>query len=158
MARQNSSSPINVHIETKFLDDSGEEIHVAHYREEMIQDPDSGDIISRKIGENTTLASGESFNPSMASGSNPVMLTGICFFCNSDRKHFRIFQKRVSNPLCNVKHLKRCWNCGQPACPKHIRRSKHDKHWRCLRHHRIHRLSRGFKWILQGIFFERVEE
>ena len=151
MARQ--TSPINVHVETKFLDDSGEEIHVAHYLEEMVQDPVTGEIISRKVGENMTLASGESFNPSMASGTNPVMLVGTCAFCNSDRKRFLRARNRMPNPLCNVKHLKQCWNCGRPACPKHIHQSNRDTKWRCLRHHRLHRLG----LLLQGIFFERAD-
>lgn len=154
MARQSSSSPINVHVETKFLDDSGEEIHVAHYLEEMIQDPLTGDIISRKVGENMTLASGECFNPSMASGSNPIMLVGTCALCNSDRKRLLRSPNRMPNPLCNVKHLKLCWTCGRPACPKHIHLSTDDKRWRCPKHHRLHRL----RLVLQGIFFERVEE
>ncbi len=156
MARQNSSSPINVHVETRYLDDSGEEIHVAHYREEMDQDPVTREIISRKVGENMTLGSGESFNPSMSAGANPVLLTGTCSFCVAARKRFFRSRNRVT-PLCNIKHLKRCWNCGRPACPRHIRFSKYDKKFRCLRHHRIHRLTRVLKWILRGVFFERAE-
>lgn len=151
MARQNSHSPISVHVETKFLDDSGEESQVAHYREEMIQDPATGDIISRKVGENMTLASGESFNPSMSAGANPVMLVGTCSFCNSARKRFSLWRNRKLNPLCNVKYLKRCWKCGKPACPRHIRRSKFDKQWRCLKHHRLHML-------FMGIFYEEAEK
>jgi hypothetical protein len=151
MARQNSSSPISVHIETKFLDELGEESQVAHYREEMIQDPVTGDIISRKVSENMTLASGESFNPSMSAGANPVMLVGTCSFCNSARKRFSLWRNRKSNPLCNVKHLKRCFKCGKPACPKHIRCSHFDNQWRCLKHHRLHML-------FMGIFFEEAEK
>ena len=157
MARQNSSSPINVHVETRYLDDLGEEVHVAHYREEMIQDPATGDILTRKVGENMTLGSGESFNPSQATGANPVLLTGTCSFCVAARKRSFGSRNRMPNPLCNVKHLRHCHICGRPACLRHIRFSKYDKKFRCLRHHRLHRLARILGLIFRGIFFERVE-
>lgn len=153
MANTNSKSPISVHIETTFTDGNGQEVYTAHYREQLERDPNTGEIVSLKHGENTTLSSGESFNPSMASGLKPVLPVGTCHFCNSLRKKSARLRTRNVNPLCSLKRLKHCHRCGRPGCPLHMRHSKRDGRWRCLKHHRLHQ----FGDLLSKIFYKLEE-
>ncbi len=153
MAKGNSQHPINVHVETTYEDVDGQEFYTSHYREQLTNDPNTGEITSLKKGANRTLASGEVFNPSMNSGLKPVLPVGTCLFCNSLRKKSVSASTRNVNPLCSIKHLKHCHRCGRPGCPLHMRSSRRDGRWRCLKHHRLHQLGS----LLSKIFYKLEE-
>jgi len=153
MAKQSTSKrPVSTHVETRFLDESGEEIYTANYREEMTVTADG--VTSTKRGENTMLVSGEAYNPGLSSGPKPVLMVGTCDFCRNERPLFPWLRARKTHGLCNIRKLKLCSDCGQPICPRHRRRSRYDRQWRCPQCHKKH------KWLLRlkNVFCERVDE
>lgn len=148
MAR-NRQGPIRRRTETAIHDEDGNPIYVANYTKETIIDPADNSVESVTRAESTTLASGESFNPSMSAGQNPVMLTGVCELCRQHRPLFPWSRRRNPHGLTNLEHLKRCRGCGKPLCPRHRHRGR-DRSWRCPACHRLYRLRK----FLGGIFFE----
>lgn len=152
MARASGSKrPVSTHVETRFLDESGEVVHTANYSEE-IEVTDDG-VTTHKRSENSALVSGELFNPSMSSGPKPVLMVGTCDFCRNEKPLFPWLRARKTHGLCNVRKLKLCCDCGQPICPRHRHRSRYDSQWRCPRCHKKHR----WMFRLKSIFCERVE-
>ena len=152
MARRNVHGTIRHRTVTKFIDESGRVIHTLGYTKETVHDPQDGSINIITSAESDTLVSGENFNAGMAAGPNPIMLTGVCTLCRASV--LRWSRKRSTHGLCNLKQLKRCCQCGVPVCPRHCRQSRYDKHWRCLKHHKIH------KWTLRlaRIFFAESDD
>ena len=150
MARA-KQGPVRSVIETRYIDESGQEVYTANYREEMIISADG--VTSLKRGENTMLVSGEAYNPSMSAGAKPVMLVGVCAICRDSRPLFPWLRSRKTHGLCNVAKLKHCCDCRQSLCPRHQIRSQHDRQWRCPRCHKKH------VWMLRltSVFFKRVE-
>ena len=146
-----SQRPVSTRVETRFLDESGQEIYTATYREEMSVTADG--VTSIKRGENTMLVSGEVYNPGMSSGANPVLMVGACDFCRDTKPLFPWLRARTTHGLCNVRKLKLCSDCGQAICPRHRHRSRYDRQWRCPQCHKRH------KWMLRlrSVFYERVE-
>ena len=67
MARA-KQGPVRTQIETRYFDESGQEVYTANYREEIIISAD-GAVTSLKRGENALLVSGEAYNPSMSAVS-----------------------------------------------------------------------------------------
>lgn len=147
---KSSQGPVRSQIETRYIDEFGQEVHTANYREEMIVDTNG--VTSVKQGENSILVSGEAYNPSMSSGGKPVMLIGSCAICRDSRPLFPWQRHRTTHGLCNVSKLKHCCNCGQPICPRHRTQSRDDGQSRCPRCHKRH------KWMLRlkSVFFEKV--
>ena len=150
MARA-KQGPVRTQIETRYFDESGQEVYTANYREEIIISAD-GAVTSLKLGENALLVSGEAYNPSMSAGAKPVMLVGVCAICRDSRPLFPWLRPRKTHGLCNVAKLKHCCDCRQSLCPRHQIRSRYDGQWRCPQCHKRH------KWLLRlkSVFFERV--
>ncbi len=142
MARRPISPP-DLRTVTHYRDADGNLVLVTEYNERIVIG-DDGSITNLKQAENIQLVSGEMFNPSMAAGQNPVLIPGLCAFC----------QRRRKAPLTNSKHLHLCVVCGRPCCSLHRKQSGYDKQWRCLRCHRRHRLG----LVVRSIFMERVDE
>ena len=143
--------PVSTHVETRFLDESGEEFYTANYSEEMIVSDKGAKVCKR--GENVILVSGEAYNPGLSSGAKPVLMVGTCDFCRNEKPLFPWLRARKTHGLCNVRKLKLCHDCGHATCARHRQRSRYDKQWRCPRCHKKHR------WMLRlkTVFCERVE-
>jgi hypothetical protein len=151
MAPHQPNSSIKQHVVTITRDEEDREIHRTQYSEDVTRLPD-GSIISEKTAENFALASGELYNPSLSSGSNPVMLVGVCALCGTTSSIFPRRRRRTTR-LCNVEQLKNCSDCGYAICPSH-RRKGEDRKWRCLSCHRKH----WWASLLSPLFFEEVDE
>ena len=135
--------PPGERIVTQYHDVNGNTVLVTEYNERIVIGPD-GSVTKLKEAENIQLVSGEMFNPAMAAGQNPVLVPGLCAFCQRQRRP----------PMTNAKHLRICASCGRPCCSLHRRQSHHDRQWRCRRCHRRHRFGHGLRFI----FMERIEE
>lgn len=153
MARNRIYGTIRRRTETRMTDESGQEVYRAQYSQETSHNPQDGSVNTITRAESTTLSSGETFHVGMSAGPNPVLLTGLCEFCRT-MFAFPWSRRRNTHGLTNVKDLMPCHDCGRPACARHRRQSTHDKGWRCLKHHRIHK----WKLRLQSIFFEVDDE
>ena len=136
MAQMNPTGAVHKIVETEYLDESGQVICSYQFTDEMSQAPD-GSIITHTKAKNKALSSGESHNPGMSAGADPLLVVGTCPLCVSPQKRFPWSKLRQINPLCNVKYLQHCHRCGQPACPRHRRRSRRDGCWRCLPCHLV---------------------
>jgi hypothetical protein len=148
----NSKNLVNLRIETKFVDEEGNEILVTQYSEETAENVDES-VSTVKRAENVILSSGESYNPSMSAGARPVLMVGLCVACLNERPFWPWRRGSRAHPLCNVRHLKHCLDCGRAVCPKHRKRSTYDKKERCFGCHRKHRRSLWLSWL----FFEEVD-
>ena len=145
MARTRLNGSIRNVTHTRILDESGEEIYATEHVEETRHDPRNGSVNTVKRGRSTTLSSGEVYHVGMSAGQRPVMLTGVCELC---RVRLSLRRRRRTHGLTNVKHLKRCSRCGRAVCPRHRKRSRFDRRWRCIRCHRWHRLKCALLWML----------
>jgi len=139
MARASPHGKITECTETRILDPSGNELCRTRYVIETTQDPVDGSINTIKRAESLTLTSGETWNVGMSAGPNPVLMAGVCDACQK---------------LCNASKLRICSDCGIPLCSRHRRRSRRDGRWRCLKHHRLHKLASLFAALL----FEECSE
>jgi len=148
MALQQPNSTVKEHIVTVFKDAQGNPIQQTEYSEEITEFPD-GTVVTEKHAENFALASGELYNPTFSSPTNPTMLIGVCSTCGSTSSIFP-WRRKTTTPLCNVERLKECSTCGRVVCSAHRRRGS-DRKWRCTRCHWL-------ATILGPLFFKEPEE
>lgn len=146
-----SKRPVRTLIRTRYMDESGEVLHTAEYKEEMRVSSDG--ITSIKEADNSAILTGELHNASMSSGSKPILMLALCPWCRDMKPRFPWQTARKTHGLFNASKLKHCCDCGQPTCPRHRTRSRYDRQWRCPRCHKKH------VWMLRlkALFFKRVE-
>ena len=152
MARRPLQGGVNQRVETAFNDEFDDELHTMEYREELRNE--NGTVTTVKRATNISLVTGEAYSPSMSAGAKPVLLVGVCALCRR-RRSFLPWRRRPVVPLANAKKLRNCASCGRAVCPRHCRRSKYDRRWRCRPHHFWHVMRT--RWLMP-LFYERIEE
>ena len=147
MARQRSNRPSGHRVVTNYKDEQRAPLERFDYEERLVQQPD-GTWIAEKVSSNIILSSGESFNPSMASGPRPPMPVGACALCGTTHSIFP-WRRRRTTRLTSLQQLRHCVDCGAAVCPNHRKRGK-DRRCRCPRCHRRYLAKR----FLRPIFYK----
>jgi len=109
--------------------------------EYTVRHPDKS-ITHHRLNENIRLVCGTLWNASMMG----KIFIGICPQCREPS----LFNGGTHG-IVAMNRAKLCVDCGILCCPRH--RKLHEGQWRCLKHHRLHRLKR----LSRPIFFERKE-
>jgi len=101
-----------------------------------------GSIIHRNINQTMQLVCGTVWSPL---SKIPV---GLCPQCREPS----LFS-RGKHGIVAISRAKTCADCGTLCCPGH-RKLGRDGKWRCIKHHKTHRL----KNLVRPIFFESDED
>ena len=150
MAQAQFNMPaVNRSVQTVMHDENGNPILIIGMREFTVIEPD-GTVSEHKIGDSILLQDGLAWNPSLATGADPVLLTACSICRNPPVAFFR--RHRSGNHLLAVRNSRTCVDCGAVVCSAHRRLS--GGHWRCLKCARWYR----FKRLIRPIFFSLHEE
>jgi len=108
-----------------------------------------GSLTHRFLNQLIPTVDGFEWGPDMQKAKPPVHV-GICQQC---RDGSSLFGRNKSHGIVTLARAKLCADCGTLCCPSHRRLSKNDRRWRCLRHHRMHRIG----GLVRPLFFERTD-
>ena len=101
-----------------------------------------GSITNRNINQSIRLVCNTVWSPL---SKIPV---GICSQCRG----LSLFARKTHG-IVAISRAKECAECGTLCCPRHRKKGRDGK-WRCLDHHKTHRL----KNLVWPVFFEREED
>ena len=139
---------VNRTVQTAIHDERGNPVLVIGMQEYTVIE--NGVVKEYKIGDSILLRDGLVWNPSMANGADPVLLTSCSLCRNPPVSFFRWRRPRIH--LLSVRNSRTCVDCGVVVCSEH--RRLRGGHWRCLKCARRYRLKR----LLRPLFFSSHEE
>jgi hypothetical protein len=135
-------------VQTVIHDDAGHPILIIGTQEFTVVE--DGTLKQYALEDSILLQDGLAWNPAMAAGGNPVLLTS-CSTCRKPPLSLLRFE-RATHGLLSVRNARTCADCGIVTCPRHRRLVA--GHWRCLRCARWYR----FKRLIRPLFFSSHEE
>ncbi len=118
----------------------------------VIYELQGNNYIERRRNETIELSDGFEWHAGMLSANPPIHIS-VCNLCRYPLP--AVFPERPTSGLVRTSSLEYCHECGLGICPKHRRRSRYDRRWRCLKCHKSFQKKTIVKRTLRSIFCTR---